>query len=469
MRRPPLFLALLLFAGCTDVERSSSVSQESLATATTATTATTAATATTTTATTATADTLVSTIAPAPRQVGWVQEPVGPTNSAYGGVDIIAFAPEGQAVAFSIVDTSCCSNEVVGWARSENGVWSSIDSDRAGFIIGADGTGAYGGPTSVMWVNDRFVATGTRGGQVEPEVLPTSTIWTSANGLDWTAADTQASDPRSTATIVGLTRSVDGVSLVAAWMTDGREIELRSTEDGVSWATVGSVSTRGETAGAPKATIVGPSLVTVMIGTNQPRYLLKGGLSFEQEGMWLTEPYLAMSADGATWTTIELTQSPQLALPDGSLSTVVTQVAELNGNLLVYGESYTEGTESSEQVGWRSADGTTFEPVSIATGCGGILTSVAPDKPAPEPTMFGICSIADGPREGDYVATRTQLVISRDGSTFEAAPAIPADWGSPSVDTALGPVVVSRNGAITVAVTQPGVGDRRDVSLWVTP
>lgn len=386
----------------------------------------------------------------------WVPETVGTIDGGLGNIDAIAFAPDGTAVAFSLIDTSCCSNRVVGWAKNAGGTWKKIDAETAGFVVGADGLGAYGGPTEVIWFDGRFVAVGTRGGQSEPERASTSVTWVSGDGLSWRAYDDTTGSRMS-----GLAVSPDGTSLLGVRTTEEGAAEIRSTTDGASWTTVARV-----TSGKAGTVLSSLSLARVSRGAEATRYVLFGSwFETTADGASRTGPFAAISEDGRSWNPVDLTVPPT-ATPQ---SVTMTNAVMLDASLILYGFGYGgAGDDDVTQFAWRSIDMSTFEQLSVSEPCGGTITSVVADQRAPEPTMFAVCSVVVGPVEGDSVDIRTTLVISRNGAQFEVAPVRPPDLGEPSVEVNLGPLITRPNGAVTIAVAKPGAPDVRTVTVWTS-
>jgi hypothetical protein len=352
--------------------------------------------------------------------VGWSAEPVGTFAQFQGGVDSIAFAPDGRAVAFTSVDTSCCSSATFGWARRAknespaNTKWQAVADAQNMFVTGT-ALGAVGGPVDVAWFRDRFVAIGTRGFRVASDSdTPTPAIpttWTSNDGSTWTAHEKPGdSSP------LDLLVALDGESLLGLW-TSGNNLDIRSTVDGVTWKTVSTITTLRSV-----SSLYGIELASISSPDDNPaRYIVTGTVS----SMANPEPttvFVSMSPDGITWTTQELLSA---APPGENSGTSADAVVAFNGQILVYGTAYSEladGTPSHTALGWTSTDGgRTFAPLKLESTCTGTVTSVGVDRSAPEPTLFAVCTTL-GTREGDSIATTEQLLRTGDGALFETPP-----------------------------------------------
>jgi hypothetical protein len=387
---------------------------------------------------------------------GWTEQPIG-TLSA-GQVDVMAFAPDGKAVAFSTVDTSCCSVAVTGWARTATGSWASIENMQETFVQGPEG-GPIGGPVDVSWFNDKFIAIGTRGGSAELQgdgtpVVPESVAWTSTDGLTWSVANAALSPAP-----VALAESVDGSSLVGLW-GGGEELAIRSTVDGSVWTTPRTITTpqEGSYLFANNITLVS----SVLSGSAVRQQIITGNLS-PADGSGPLAGFVSISEDGLTWETSVLPSS------DSKRSFAATSTALFDGRLVVYGYSYDEsnvGVSQTTAVGWASIDGgKTFESIPLTNVCNGSFSSIAVDQASPESRLFAICAVTVEPTEGDYVETTDQLLMTGDGSTFEVAPTTSGEWNTPSVDIGIGPVT-SDNGVIVLGVTKAGTDGTRVASVW---
>jgi hypothetical protein len=387
---------------------------------------------------------------------GWKGEPVGAIDAAIGGIDLLAFNPAGLAVAFSTVETSCCSNDVRAWFRPAGGKWASIDSDRANFVAGINKSGAYGGPTDLVWFKDRFVAVGARGGSVEPATASSSTTWVSLDGQNWSAVDEQLSSRA-----IGLTPSINGETLLGAWATDAGKVVVRSTTDGVTWKYLSSM-----TAGSLGVSLYPTAIATVGRSNQSPRILIVGSLSLSQIDT-TSAAFVAESTNEKVWA---LSALPQLPDPTPNISVSAQTIVDLGVAINIYG-TLSASQSDSTPILWRSSDEKGYDVQIIDPGCSGTqtntgsLTSIVATASPRDPQMVAVCSFEEGPAEGDYIPIISQLVSSADGITFTPNTPTASGWPTPSVEADIGPVLIN-NGALVVAVTTPGPGDRRLVALW---
>jgi hypothetical protein len=397
-------------------------------------------------------------------QSGWLSEKVGTYTQFQGGVDSIAFAPDGRAVAFTSLDTSCCSTATFGWARpvgtssgsSGPSEWNPLADAQETFVTG-DAFGAMGGPVDVAWFRNRFVAVGSRGFRVASDSdTPTSAIpttWTSTDGVTWSAHE----EPGES-TPLDLLVALDGESLLGLW-TSGENLDIRSTNDGITWETISTLTTLRS-----GSSLYGGKLTSISSPDDKPARYIVTGMTTSLAGSEPTTAFVSISADGSTWATQELTAGVERA------GTSVEASVSFNGRILVYGTLYsetTDGTPRNKTAGWASDDGgRTFAPLEIASPCSGAITSVAVDKAAPEPTMFAICTTL-GAQEGDSIAATDELVKTNDGESFETPPNMVPEWSTPSDDLSLGPVTV-QDGRIVLPVVKPNGEAGRMVSLWRT-
>jgi hypothetical protein len=391
-----------------------------------------------------------------PSSSGWTSQSVGTLDASLGSIDTIAFAPDGRAVAFSNVERSCCSNDVRAWFRQADGQWIQIDDEKANFVSGSKGTGAFGGPGDVVWFKDRFFAIGTRGGRVEPQTPGISTTWVSLDGLTWTATEeTVTSRP------AGLTASIDGSTLFGVWSTDAGKVIVRSTTDGKTWTYVSSFN-----AGRLGVSLSPSEFATVSAGPDgKPQMVIVGSLATSATAA-ATDAFVATSSDGLSWTIAVLPPPPDTK---GKSFVVANHIIAFDGSIEVHGHSYPDNNEdvpTETNIGWRSHDGQPFVRFEVKAGCRGTLTSIVVDQAAPETTLFAVCAAQIGPAEGDFAPISTQLVISHDGTTFEPAPSVPNEWATPSTDIDIGPVAID-SGKVVVAVGRPNTDVDRSVTLWV--
>jgi hypothetical protein len=405
-------------------------------------------------------------VTPAPEtsaaQPGWLSERIGTYTQFQGGVDSIAFAPDGRAVAFTSLDTSCCSTATFGWARpagtssssSRPSEWNPIADAQETFVTG-EALGAMGGPVDVAWLKNRFVAVGSRGFRVASDSdTPTPAIpttWTSTDGVTWSAHEKPGES-----TPLDLMVALDGESLLGLW-TSGENLDIRSTNDGITWETISTLTTLRS-----GSSLYGGKLTSISSPDDKPARYIVTGMTTSLANSAPTTAFVSISPDGSTWATQELPAAVEGA------GTSVDASASFDGRILVYGTSYSEtsdGTPLNKTVGWASVDGgRTFGPVTITSPCSGAVTSVAVDRAAPEPTMFAICTTL-GAQEGDSIAVTDQLVKTNDGVSFETPPNMAAEWSTPSDDLSLGPVTV-RDGRIVLPVVKPNGEAGRAVSLW---
>ncbi len=380
----------------------------------------------------------------------WVQETIGPTDAASYGLTSLTFAPDGRAVAFSVFDQSCCSNGVSGWARDASGNWTTIAKTQETFVQSSDGSGAMGGPESVAFFKDRFVAIGRRGAILDVENSSKVTTWTSRDGLRWTAI----SDPdNADNAVVGLLPSLDGSSLVGAWST-GSNVHLRSTVDGETWTEFGHIDT------SSIGTYAYVRSISTQTVNGKEQYVAIGtveSLDTKLDKLASTA-FVATSPDGRSWKSFVLENTT------GQPSAVASGVAVLNGALFIYGDGYGDSSETTVATAWRATDGVTFDPLTV-TGCNGRFVSPTFDPADATPRIVAICSVPDGPIEGDVLFDRTEVLASADGIAFAPIDDAPSAWGSPSTDVALGPVTVD-HGSLVIGVGDTRLGNTGSVSIW---
>jgi hypothetical protein len=451
----PLLTALLV--SCTKASTSNTEAANNPATAATAVDTT----ATAATASTPVDDTLVGGTEAATTTVtgiaesGWTSEPVGTYSQFQGGVDIMAFAPDGRGVAFTSVDTSCCSSATFGWARSAEGTWTPIENTQETFVAGTV-NGGLGGPNKLVWFKDRFIAAGTRGAGAPTDADTTTpaipTIWTSPDGLAWTAIETPGeSSP------LDLLIALDGESILGLW-TSGDNLDIRSTVDGITWKPVSTI-----TALEARRSLYGAKLASVSSADDTPiRYAVTGSISAPSG---TTVGFVSTTPDGITWKTQELPSTPE------AKSSSADNAVAFNGQIIVYGTANSEkadGAPVNTAVAWASADGgTTFAPLKLTSNCDdGTFSSVVVDKGAPEPTLFAVCTAFDGPQEGDFIPSIDKLVLTHDGATFETPTAMSPEWSTPSQELSLGPVTTDYSGRVVLPVTKPNGDAGRIVTLW---
>jgi hypothetical protein len=449
-------LVMILSACSSETSSSSTVRVVTAVAVATAAPSTTSATTTgpttlaATTTTTTVGSTTVASVA------GWSSYLVGSLDSSVGAISQLAIALDGRAVAFSYVQRSCCNNDVRGWWRSTDGTWSAIDDVQRIFVTGdASEGGSSGGPNQLVYANDRFIAVGERGAVLDVPESSRPTTWTSATGSDWMVDE---GGPTGYAAVP--TSSLDGNAVLVPWNQDDGTVLIRSTVDGRKWttvATVGEAKDRGtpDSLSAFSLQAVGPTDATngqyVMTGSNDA-----------------FKAFVAVSVDGSQWT---VTALPSLeGRPDSSASMAVM----FGSDLLVYGTTFTEGSVDEGTTGeppdqatvWRINDKGAFTP-TVIEGCpGGFLRSITQDPSGR--AIWAICEIVDGPAEGDYVASTTQLVSSTDGVTFSPVDGVPAPWATPSTDVSIGPMLITNN-TLSIAVTSPKDDSTRTVSLWTFP
>jgi hypothetical protein len=437
---------LLLLSSCTSGIAPSSTSAPTVA-ATQAVVPTRAVTSAPPTSETTSAVTSASTsVSQAKEGHGWLSENIGTSDSYTGGIDHLVFSPDGHGVAFSVIERSCCTNDVRAWSMQPGGSWASIADAQQQFVEGKSGKGVTGGPTQVVWFKDRFVAIGRRDGTTDDQRTSNSTTWTSPDGIAWLSLDeTGTSYP------VGLTPSTDGASLIGAWMLENGSISLRSTTDGVKWANVGSFSDP-----SIAKNLAARSITTIPATQGRPaQYVLAGSSD-------ATKPYIAISSDGAIWkaTTLDTPTGKPMGSADAALV--------FDDKLIVYGEAFIDdgaGNQSEAALAWSSPDGVTFTPIDVKATCSGRLQYVTIDQAAPEPTLFGVCSQVEGPVEGDFVDSTTRLVVSHDGVTFDPVQNLPTQWATPSTTIAIGPITFVP-GRLVVAVGTTKTEDVRQLTLW---
>jgi hypothetical protein len=455
----PLLTALLV--SCTTSSTSTTEAANTSATAETAVdTTATAATASTPVDDTMVADTVVggteaATTTTGITKSGWTSEPVGTYSQFQGGVDITAFAPDGRGVAFTSVDTSCCSSATFGWARSADGNWKPIANTQETFVAGTV-NGGLGGPDKVVWFKDRFIAAGTRGAGAPTDADTTTpaipTIWTSPDGLAWTAIESPGeSSP------LDLLVALDGESVLGLW-TSGDDLAIRSTVDGTTWKPVSTI-----TALAAGRSLYGAKLVSVSSADDKPiRYAVMGSMSASSG---TTVGFVSTTADGITWKTQELPSTPEVK------GTSAENAVSFNGQIIVYGTANSEkadGAPVNSGVAWVSADGgATFAPFKLTLDCDdGTFSSIVVDKGAPEPTLFAVCTAFDGPPEGDFIPSIDKLLLTHDGAIFETPTAMSPEWSTPSQELSLGPVTTDYSGRVVLPVTKSNGDAGRIVTLW---
>jgi hypothetical protein len=456
----PLLTALLV--SCTTSSTSTTEAANTSATAETAVdTTATAATASTPTASTPVDDTVVggteaaTTTIASNAESGWTSEPIGTYSQFQGGVDITAFAPDGRGVAFTSVDTSCCSSATFGWARSADGTWKPIANTQETFVAGTV-NGGLGGPDKVVWFKDRFIAAGTRGAgaptdaDTTPPAIPT--IWTSPDGLAWTATETPGNS-----TPLDLQIALDGETLLGLW-TAGENLDIRSTVDGTTWKPVSTI-----TALASGRSLSGAKLVSVSSADDKPiRYAVMGSMSASSG---TTVGFVSITADGITWKTQELPSTPEVK------GASAENAVSFNGQIIVYGTANSEkadGAPVNTAVAWVSADGgATFAPLKLTLDCDdGTFSSIVVDKGAPEPTLFAVCTAFDGPPEGDFIPSIDKLLLTHDGAIFETPTAMSPEWSNPSQELSLGSVTTDYSGRVVLPVTKSNGDAGRIVTLW---
>jgi hypothetical protein len=451
----PLLTALLV--SCTKASTSNTEAANNPATAATAVDTT----ATAATASTPVDDTMVGGTEAATTTItgiaesGWTSEPVGTYSQFQGGVDTMAFAPDGRGVAFTSVDTSCCSSATFGWARSADGTWKPIANTQETFVAGTV-NGGLGGPNKVVWFKDRFIAAGTRGAGAPTDADTTTpaipTIWTSPDGLVWTAIETPGeSSP------LDLLIALDGESVLGLW-TSGDNLDIRSTVDGTTWKPVSTI-----TALEARRSLYGAKLVSVSSADDKSiRYAVTGSMSAPSG---TTVGFVSTTSDGITWKTQELPSTPE------ANSNSAENAISFNGQIIVYGTANSEnadGAPVNSAVAWASADGgATFAPLKLTSNCDdGTFSSVVVDKGAPEPTLFAVCTAFDGPPEGDFIPSIDKLLLTHDGAIFETPTAMSPEWSTPSQELSLGPVTTDYSGRVVLPVTKPNGDAGRIVTLW---
>jgi hypothetical protein len=383
---------------------------------------------------------------------GWRPEAIGVFTQFSGGIDHIAFAPDGSAAAFTNVETSCCSTATFGWIRTAGGKWGSINNTQQTFVTG-DGPGAYGGVSDIVWFNNQFVAVGTRGGNSATEgdpIPPIPTIWTSPDGIAWTATEQPSGKVTG-----GLEVSSDGTTLLGTGATE-TALMVYSTTDGTTWKELGTIPSP-DSGRQPFST----DLLIHSAPDTTPTYVVVG--SFNKVNSSGASPFVSTSSDGATWTTQEL------AAPVGKGGSSADIAVFFNNQVIVYGTGYSEladGTPVNTAIGWTSSDkGKTFTALKLTSNCDGAFSSVVVDQAAPESTMFAVCTALVGPQEGDFISSTDKLVITRDGSTFETPTNMAPEWSTPSEEISVGPVSLD-NGRVVLPVGKPNGEEGRQVSLW---
>ncbi len=383
---------------------------------------------------------------------GWQPEAIGVFTQFSGGIDHIAFAPDGSAAAFTNVETSCCTTATFGWVRNAGGKWGSINNTQETFVIGS-GDGAYGGVNDVVWFNNQFVAVGTRGGNATADgdpVQPIPTIWTSPDGITWVAKEQPSGQ------VTGdLEASPDGTTLLGTGATE-TALMVYSTTDGTAWKELGKIP-NPKSGQQPFST----DLLIHSAPETTPTYVVVG--SFTKINASGSFSFVSTSSDGATWTTQEL------AAPAGKGGSSADTALFFNGQIIIYGTGYSEladGTPVNTAIGWTSADnGRTFTLLKLTSNCDGAFSSVVVDQAAPESTMFAICTALVGPQEGDSISSTDKLVLTRDGSTFETPTNMAPEWSTPSEEITVGPITLD-NGRVVLPVGKPNGEERREVSLW---
>jgi hypothetical protein len=388
---------------------------------------------------------------------GWTSEPIGTYSQFIGGADLVAFAPDGGAVSFLSVDTSCCSSATSGWARRATESWQPIENSQELFVSGTT-DGAFGGPTDVVWFRDQFVAVGARGGgapadeQSDGLTPAIPTIWTSPDGLTWTATE-QPGSLTPTQLQVSLSSNV----LFGVW-TAGDNIEVRSTSDGTTWETISTLSPF-----ATGQTLYPTGFASISSADDKPaNYLITGTVSSSSPSTQ-SFGFVAVSKDGETWST------RQLSTTQGTSGSSADHALFFDGKIIVYGTAYSEqedGTQVDTAVGWTSTDGgLTFTELPLQTNCGGAFSSAVIDRAAPEPTLFAVCTTLVGPQEGDYISSTDQLLFTRDGVVFETPPNMSPEWSTPSENISIGPLSLD-NGRVVLPVATPNGDTGRRVTLW---
>jgi hypothetical protein len=369
---------------------------------------------------------------------GWTSELIGESARAVEGISLLAFGPAGQAVALNNFDTSCCSSQTLGWARGTDGEWTAIQDTERTFVTSSP-NGGLGGPVDVAWLNDRFIAIGTRGVEVVEDPKPgTATTWSSTDGLAWTLFEEVGN-----LAPLSMTTSTDGKSLISLWSGQG-ELVARSTTDGSTWTTIGTFDN----------SLSGKQFYGSTVSTVDGRYVALGSLS---DGSTTVAAVLT-STDAATWQVVEL--------PSGTAATS-NQVVAFNGQLVVYGTSSQVSDPTTEEatVAWKSTDGgKTFVSVALESDCAGSFSSVIVDQSAPEPTLFAVCNEISGDQEGDYFPSTDRLLVSRDGVKFEPGTNQPQEWSTPSDSISVGPLATD-NGTVVLRAATPN-GDGRRITLW---
>jgi hypothetical protein len=380
----------------------------------------------------------------------WVQEKIGPSDAASFGLSSLALAPDGRAVAFSIHDESCCSNSVTGWSRDTRGAWTPIAKTQETFVQSAGGAGAMGGPDSIAFFKDRFIAIGRRGSILDVENSSKVTTWTSVDGLNWTAIE-DPDNPDNT--VVGLVASLDGNMLLGAWST-GSNVHIRSTVDGQAWSEVGNLDT------STIGTYAYARSISTQSINGQQRYVVIGTVeSLDRKTDKLASTaFVSTSTDGTAWKSFVLENVT--AQP----SAIATGIATINGELVIYGEGYGDSTETTVATAWRSRDGVTFTAGKVG-GCQGRLVDPTLDVSVSFPRIVAVCSVQDGPIEGDNGSFITELMMSTDGATFVPMNDAPPEWVPASSDVLLGPIVVE-NGSIVVGVGDTRFANTGSLSIW---
>jgi hypothetical protein len=385
---------------------------------------------------------------------GWHPQVIATSSSPNVDISSVTVADDGSAVAFANVETSCCSNNIFGWFRSVDGKWTDIPNTQSVFV-----DGAFGGPGAVESLDDRFVAIGTRHGDVGDETQIRTTAWMSQGGVQWSATDEPAKwHP------IGLTKSPERLGLIGAWSADDGSIQLRYMANGeqsygYKWDENVTIK--------PDQNLPHDSFAVIPgVGRGDdvaPRPALFGW----SEG----NVRLAIASDmGDEWDTTTL----ELPKPDTGFSVengTVDKVVNIDGQLIAYGSVLVSQDDApdvwtSDTVAWTSTDGTTFSPAKIDDGCAGSLTNITVDEPAPETTVWAVCRVDVGNSEGDYQPSTTQLMLSHDGLTFAPALGVPSQWATPQEHITVGPIVVDKQGVIGVVVGISNTNDTRTMTLW---
>jgi hypothetical protein len=383
---------------------------------------------------------------------GWQPEGIGVFRQFSGGVDHLAFAPDGSAAAFTNVETSCCSTATFGWVRTAGGKWGSINDTQQTFVVGS-ANGAYGGVDDVVWFNSQFVAVGTRGGNSTTDgdpIQPIPTVWTSPDGITWTAKE----QPSGQVTR-DLEVSPDGVTLLGTGATE-TALMVYSTTNGTTWKELGTIPN-------PESgkQLFSTDLLIISAPDSTPTYVATG--SFNKVNSSGASPFVSTSSDGATWTTQEL------IAPGGTGGSSSDTVVFFENQVIVYGTKYSEladGTPVNTAIGWTSSDkGKTFTAIKLTSNCEGAFSSVVVDQAAPESTMFAVCTALVGPQEGDFISSTDQLVLTRDGSTFETPTNMASEWSTSLKEISVGPVSLD-NGRVVLPVGKPNGEEGRQVTLW---